>query len=84
MEKDNKTKEKLAPAEWTLVVTEKDTPQQDNGCDCGVFAVKFADYLSDEAVGDEATDDAGMTFTQQDMPAFRRKMALEIVAGEVE
>jgi len=44
-------------------------PQQMNGSDCGMFACTFAEYLC---------RGADITFTQQDMPYFRRKMVYEI------
>jgi len=44
-------------------------PQQMNGSDCGMFACTFAEYIC---------RGAGITFTQQDMPYFRRKMVYEI------
>ena len=45
-EKGNKMKKKLVPGEWTLVPTEKDTPQQNNGCDCGVFTCLFGERVA--------------------------------------
>lgn len=54
---------------WTLENV-KDIPQQMNGSDCGMFACMFAEYLS---------RDAAITFDQQHMPYFRRKMVYEIV-----
>jgi hypothetical protein len=50
-------------------------PQQLNGCDCGVFTCKFADYISAELP---------LEFSQTDMPYFRRRMALEIEKNTVE
>lgn len=52
----------------------KDIPQQMNGSDCGMFACMFAEYLS---------RDADITFDQQHMPYFRRKMVYEIVTGSL-
>ena len=49
-------------------------PQQMNGSDCGMFACKFAEYLS---------RGADITFTQDDMPYFRRRMIYEIVAAKI-
>ena len=51
------------------VYTPKDIPRQLNEYDCGVFACKFADYLS---------DNLPLKFTQEDMPYFRRRMVVEI------
>jgi len=49
-------------------------PRQLNGCDCGVFTLKFADYIS---------EDLPLTFSQSDMPYFRRKIVLEILNKQV-
>jgi sentrin-specific protease 2 (axin associating molecule) len=59
---------------WTDYVP-KDIPQQANGCDCGVFTCKFADYIS---------ADLPLDFSQTHMPTFRRRMALEIKLQKVE
>lgn len=48
----------------------QDIPQQMNGSDCGMFSCKFAEYLS---------RNASITFTQEHMPYFRRRMVYEIV-----
>jgi len=48
----------------------KDIPQQMNESDCGMFACKFAEYIS---------RGASISFTQSDMPYFRRRMIWEIV-----
>ena len=45
-------------------------PQQENFSDCGVFALKFAEYSS---------RGAPFTFRQADMPNFRRRMAWELI-----
>jgi sentrin-specific protease 1 len=58
-------------ADWEDV-SPRDIPRQQNGCDCGVFALKYADYLS---------EDAPMDFTQRDMPYFRNRICLEIAQG---
>jgi len=50
----------------------KNIPQQLNGSDCGVFSCKFAEFLS---------RDASISFSQKDMPHFRRRMIWEI-AGD--
>uniref|UniRef100_A0A8C8EEA7 SUMO specific peptidase 2 n=1 Tax=Otus sunia TaxID=257818 RepID=A0A8C8EEA7_9STRI len=58
-------------SEWTLHSMEShEIPQQENGSDCGVFACKYADYIS---------RDKPITFTQNDMPYFRKKMVWEII-----
>lgn len=48
----------------------KDIPQQMNGSDCGVFSCMFAEYIC---------RNAKITFSQQDMPYFRRKIVYEIL-----
>jgi hypothetical protein len=55
-------------------VVPRDIPRQQNGCDCGVFALKYADYLS---------EDAPMKFSQADMPYFRNRICMEIVEGKL-
>ncbi|XP_070565219.1 sentrin-specific protease 1-like isoform X2 [Ptychodera flava] len=54
---------------WSLHCI-KDIPQQMNGSDCGMFACKYAEYIS---------RDAKITFSQDDMPYFRRRMVWEIL-----
>ncbi|XP_023708266.1 sentrin-specific protease 1 isoform X1 [Cryptotermes secundus] len=44
-------------------------PQQMNGSDCGMFSCMYAEFLC---------RNANITFTQEDMPYFRRKMVYEI------
>lgn len=48
----------------------KDIPQQMNGCDCGMFMIKYADFLSR---GNE------LKFTQEHMEYFRKRTALELL-----
>ncbi|KAM5181289.1 sentrin-specific protease 1 isoform 2-T2 [Mantella aurantiaca] len=56
---------------WTLSSKRsQEIPQQMNGSDCGMFACKYADYI---------TKDKTITFTQHHMPYFRRRMVLEIL-----
>merc|ERR1719154_554432 len=59
----------LDMSSWKQVVA-KEIPQQMNGSDCGMFTCKFAEYLSRRA---------RITFSQKDMPYFRRRMVYEIV-----
>ncbi|XP_069979554.1 sentrin-specific protease 1 isoform X3 [Penaeus vannamei] len=68
-EHEDKKKAKYDTGDWTLE-NMKDIPQQMNGSDCGMFACKFAEYLS---------RDVAITFDQQHMPYFRRRMIYEIV-----
>ncbi|KAK1408652.1 hypothetical protein QVD17_40618 [Tagetes erecta] len=47
-----------------------DLPNQENGFDCGVFMIKYADFYS---------RDIGLCFKQQHMPYFRLRTAKEIL-----
>ncbi|KAI3713766.1 hypothetical protein L1987_72352 [Smallanthus sonchifolius] len=47
-----------------------DLPNQENGFDCGVFMIKFADFYS---------RGLGLCFKQEDMPYFRSRTAKEIL-----
>ncbi|XP_061630189.1 sentrin-specific protease 1 isoform X1 [Phyllopteryx taeniolatus] len=68
--KDKKGK-KLDTTGWTLQSKKRnEIPQQMNGSDCGMFTCKYADYM---------TKDKPITFTQKQMPYFRRRMVWEIV-----
>lgn len=49
-------------------------PQQFNGSDCGVFACMFAEHLA---------RDAPFSFSQDNMPYFRKKMIIEILEGKL-
>ncbi|XP_036063375.1 sentrin-specific protease 2-like [Onychomys torridus] len=61
----------LDPLEWKRYsMTSKEIPQQLNGSDCGIFTCKYADYIS---------RDQPLTFSQQHMPIFRKKMVWEIL-----
>ncbi|XP_074045661.1 sentrin-specific protease 2 isoform X4 [Macrotis lagotis] len=58
LQDESKTKRnrELNPAEWTLESAKPyEIPQQSNGSDCGMFACKYADFLS---------QDKPITFTQ--------------------
>lgn len=68
--KDKKGKD-LDTSGWTLhSKTRSEIPQQMNGSDCGMFTCKYADYI---------TRDKKITFTQRNMPYFRKRMVWEIV-----
>ncbi|XP_069695143.1 sentrin-specific protease 1-like isoform X2 [Periplaneta americana] len=64
----DKLKKKFDTTDWTTENVQK-IPQQMNGSDCGMFSCMYAEYIC---------RDADITFTQQDMPYFRRKMVYEI------
>jgi sentrin-specific protease 1 len=46
----------------------KAIPRQMNGCDCGVFMLKYADYIA---------SGCPLTFTQADMGYFRRRIVAD-------
>lgn len=52
----------------------KNIPHQMNGSDCGMFALKYAEYI---------TRDAKITFTQDHMQYFRRRMVYEILMKQL-
>ena len=52
----------------------RDCPKQQNGSDCGVFSCQFAEFI---------TRDSNVSFTQQHMQYFRRKMVYEIATGQL-
>ena len=58
---------------WSCVHV-KDVPQQMNGSDCGMFACKYAEFIS-----------RGKTFSlnQSNMTYYRRRMVLEIVSKKL-
>lgn len=58
---------------WVLEPV-KDIPQQMNGSDCGMFALKYAEYI---------TRDAKIAFDQMHMPYFRRRMVYEILTKKL-
>ncbi|OQR77129.1 sentrin-specific protease 1-like [Tropilaelaps mercedesae] len=53
-----------------VTANRKDIPQQQNGCDCGMFACRFAEYV---------TRGAKINFTQKDMGYFRMRTMFEIL-----
>ncbi|XP_050130627.1 ubiquitin-like-specific protease ESD4 [Malus sylvestris] len=54
---------------WELEYVDN-LPEQENGYDCGVFMVKYADFYS---------RDVGLCFKQKHMPYFRLRTAKEIL-----
>lgn len=63
----------LDMSKWSQDIA-REIPQQMNGSDCGMFTCKFAEYLSRRAK---------FTFSQQDMPYFRKRMVYEIVKNKL-
>jgi len=72
-EHQDKKKSPMDLTGWKQEI-KKDIPQQMNGSDCGMFTCKFAEYLARRAK---------ITFSQQDMPYFRRRMVYEIVKNDL-
>ncbi|OQV20328.1 Sentrin-specific protease [Hypsibius exemplaris] len=76
LEEESKDKKKtdfrLDWEEWNFVsvANEECLPQQRNMCDCGVFMLKFADFIS---------RGKALTFSQDNMPYFRRRIVVEIL-----
>jgi sentrin-specific protease 1 len=62
-------------AEWSLV-QEAYSPQQRNGCDCGVFTIMNADFM---------TDNLDLTYNQQDVYSvqFRKKICANVLRGKL-
>lgn len=59
--------------QWQLVPCKRDTPQQRNGFDCGVFTCMFADFLS---------KDCPLIFSQEHITQCRERIALSIMSGK--
>jgi sentrin-specific protease 1 len=73
-EAKNKLDETWDPDEW-IEDYPKNIPLQKNGCDCGVFMIKYADYLS---------SDAELAFSQKHMEYFRKRMVSDILEVGIE
>ncbi|KAL2470357.1 Ubiquitin-like-specific protease ESD4 [Abeliophyllum distichum] len=52
-----------------------DLPEQENGFDCGMFMIKYADFYS---------RDIGLCFNQEHMPYFRKRTVKEILRLKAE
>jgi sentrin-specific protease 1 len=59
--------------QWELVPTQRDTPRQRNGYDCGVFTCMFADFVS---------KDCPLVFNQDHINQCRHRIALSILNGK--
>jgi sentrin-specific protease 1 len=65
----------LDAASWSLQTCDiATTPQQNNGSDCGMFTIAFADFLA---------DNLPLRFTQADIPEFRVKVCASILRGSL-
>lgn len=68
-ESKDKKKVDYDAEDWDMIMP-KDIPEQMNGCDCGVFMCKYAEYKSRQV---------DFTFTQSNMGYFRKRMICEII-----
>jgi len=60
-------------AQWNVQpIPPADSPQQQNGFDCGMFVCMYADYM---------LQDLPELFSQQDMPMLRRKICYCVLIG---
>lgn len=74
-EHNDKKKLPLDTSSWTMnLPSSKQLPQQKNSDDCGVFACKFANYVA---------QDKQITFSQEHIPYFRKRMVLEIKNAKI-
>jgi sentrin-specific protease 1 len=64
----DKKQETMGTSEWKRS-SPTDMPQQENNSDCGVFMLTAADCIS---------RDTHMTFSQAQMPDFRRRILAEV------
>ncbi|KAK3283266.1 hypothetical protein CYMTET_9029 [Cymbomonas tetramitiformis] len=71
---NDKGGEPLDTARWPAVAP-SDIPQQDNGFDCGVFMLTYADYLSREHA---------FTFSQEHIPHIRERIRNEILQDKAD
>jgi sentrin-specific protease 1 len=51
------------------------TPQQNNGKDCGVFTIMFADFI---------TDDLPLRFDQSQIPQLRKRICAAVLQGTID
>ncbi|XP_021727728.1 ubiquitin-like-specific protease ESD4 [Chenopodium quinoa] len=65
----DKTGQEIDLHSWKQEFVE-DLPEQENGFDCGVFMIKYADFYS---------RGLGLHFSQENMPYFRQRTAKEIL-----
>lgn len=68
-EMKDKSGQEIDVGSWELEFVE-DLPEQQNGFDCGVFMIKYADFYS---------RGMGLHFSQENMPYFRLRTAKEIL-----
>ena len=58
--------------EWQLISYNKSLPQQENGYDCGIYVILFADYIA---------NNLPLTFTQGMVSSFRKKLCVHMLKG---
>nr|XP_020643038.1 sentrin-specific protease 2 isoform X4 [Pogona vitticeps] len=78
LQEESKAKRNMGinPTSWTLYsVKPHEIPQQSNGSDCGMFACKYADFIS---------RDKPIVFTQCHMPYYRKRMVWEILHQQIQ
>jgi len=73
-EHEDKKKAPYDTSGWTDIVWKSGTPEQENGCDCGVFLVCTADYLA---------RDARLDFTKADMEHYRHRMVYQLIQQQM-
>lgn len=74
-ESNDKKKQDFDDENWRLVEKfDEGIPVQLNYSDCGVFACIYAEYL---------TRQAKLTFSQENIPYFRKKMIYEIITKKI-
>ncbi|CAO1391806.1 unnamed protein product [Diamesa serratosioi] len=69
----DKKNEQFDMTDWSKECV-RDCPRQMNGSDCGVFSCMFAEFVS---------RDSKISFTQEKMQYFRKKMIYEIATGKL-
>ncbi|KAM9963588.1 hypothetical protein ACTFIW_006821 [Dictyostelium discoideum] len=73
-EMENKKKEGAVNLDEFQDYMPKEIPIQQNGYDCGVFMCKYAEFCS---------KGANLTFTQEEITQYRRRMVLEISKKQI-
>ena len=58
---------------WEVINDNENTPQQDNGYDCGVFCCMFAKYIAKKLP---------LTFSQADVTSYRRTIHDQILNSQ--
>ena len=86
-EMQHKREAVLDDSDWQRIAP-SDIPEQKNGCDCGVFMVKYSDWLvccASRALAPRPAHSApaqarqaAFSFSQRDMPYFRSRIVAEV------